>query len=87
MFVYAFSFRSLTGAQTGRDVLEYSGIASRLARAPKAIAVQGCGYVLEVSEADGTMAAQALRSGGVGYRRAFRLYDSGEAEEADYDLS
>ena len=86
MFLYAFSFRSLTGAQTGRDVLSFSGIAAELSRAPKSIAVQGCGYVLEVSEFDGVRAAGVLRSYGVGYRRVFRLYDDGSVQEAEYDL-
>ena len=86
MFLYAFSFRSLTGAQTGRDVLSFCGIASELSRAPKSIAVQGCGYVLEVSEADGARAAEALQSHGVGYRRVFRLYEDGAVQEADHDL-
>ena len=86
MFLYAFSFRSLTGAQTGRDVLNVSGIAAELSRAPKSIAVQGCGFVLEVLEADGARAAQVLREHGVGYRRVFRLYDDGSVQEAEYDL-
>lgn len=86
MFLYAFSFRSLTGAQTGRDVLVLSGIAAELSRAPKSIAVQGCGFVLEVSEGIGLMAAEALQAHGVGYRRVFRLYEDGTVQEADYDL-
>ena len=86
MFLYAFSFRSLTGAQTGRDVLSFSGIAAELSRAPKSIAVQGCGYVLEVLEADGARAAQVLREHGVGYRRVFRLYEDGAVQETDHDL-
>ena len=86
MFLYAFSFRSLTGAQTGRDVLSFSGIAAELSRAPKSIAVQGCGFVLEVSEADGFRAAEVLQSHGVGYRKVFRLYADGTVQEAGYDL-
>lgn len=86
MFVYDFSFRSLTGAQNGRSVLQDSGIASLLTRAPKKISEQGCGYVLEVSGADGELAAHALRHSGVGFRRIFRQYDTGEMEELAYDL-
>lgn len=86
MFVYDFSFRSLTGAQNGRSVLQDSGIASLLTRAPKRISEQGCGYVLEVSGADGELAAHELRRSGVGFRRIFRQYDTGEMEELAYDL-
>ena len=86
MFVYDFSFRSLTGAQNGRSVLQDSGIASLLTRAPKWISEQGCGYVLEVSSFDGELAAHVLRCSSVGFRRIFRQYDTGEMEELTYDL-
>ena len=86
MFVYDFSFRSMTGAQIGRSVLQEAGIPSMLSRAPKQISDQGCGYVLEVSDFEGELAAQALRRRGVGFRRVFRRYDNGEMEELAYDL-
>ena len=86
MFVYDFSFRSLTAAQDGRSVLQDIGIPSQLLRAPKAISEQGCGYVLEVSDFEGAQAAEMLRRRGIGFRRVFRRYDNGAVEEAGYDL-
>ena len=86
MFVYDFSFRSLTAAQDGRSVLLDMGLASQLTRAPKRISEQGCGYVLEVAGDDGVLAAEVLTSRGVRFRRVFRRYDNGEVEETGYDL-
>ena len=86
MFVYDFSFHSLTAAHSGRSVLQYAGISSQLARAPKCISVQGCGYVLQVAQEDGPAAAQILQVQSVAFRRIFRHYDTGRMEEAGYDL-
>ena len=86
MIVYDFSFRSLTGAQTGRSVLQDTGIASALMRAPRQISEQGCGYVLEVAEPEGALAAQVLRSRQISFRRLFRQYENGEIEDVTYDL-
>ena len=86
MFVYDFSFRSLTAAQDGRSVLQNAGVFSQLARAPKQIAEQGCGYVLEVDGPDGAEALTLFLSSGVRFRRVFRQFDNGFVEEAGHDL-
>ena len=86
MFVYDFSFRSLTAAQDGRSVLQDIGIFADLLRAPKAIAEQGCGYMVEVSGFDGAQAFELFLSRGVRFRRVFRRYDDGRVEEASHDL-
>ena len=86
MFVYDFSFRSLTAAQDGRSVLQNAGVFSQLARAPKQIAEQGCGYVLEVDGPDGADALTLFLSSGVRFRRVFRQFDNGFVEEAGHDL-
>lgn len=86
MFVYDFSFRSLTAAQDGRSVLFDHGIEAQLARAPQAITQQGCGYVLEVSDMDGARAFELFLASGVRFRRVFRRYENGAMEEAGHDL-
>ncbi len=86
MFVYDFSFRSLTAAQDGRSVLQNAGVFSQLARAPKQIAEQGCGYVLEVRRSGRRRCADAVFAGGVRFRRVFRQFDNGFVEEAGHDL-
>lgn len=86
MFVYDFSFRSLTAAQDGRSVLQNAGIFAVLARAPKLVAEQGCGYVLEIDGADGADALSLFLEHGVRFRRVFRQFDNGFVEEAGHDL-
>ena len=77
---------SLTAAQDGRSVLQNAGVFSQLARAPKQIAEQGCGYVLEVDGPDGADALTLFLSSGVRFRRVFRQFDNGFVEEAGHDL-
>ena len=86
MFVYDFSFRSLTAAQDGRSVLQNAGVFSQLTRAPKQIAEQGCGYILEVDGADGEDALGLFLAQGVRFCRVFRQFDNGFIEEAGHDL-
>ena len=59
---------------------------AQLARAPKQIAEQGCGYVLEVDGPDGADALTLFLSSGVRFRRVFRQFDNGFVEEAGHDL-
>ena len=86
MFVYDFSFRSLTAAQDGRSVLQNAGVFSQLARAPKQIAEQGCGYVLEVDGPDGADAVEMGVARGVSFRRGGREGESGGVAAAGHDL-
>lgn len=86
MVFYDFSFRSLTGAQLGRSVLEDNGIAARLSRAPQGISELGCGYVVQVARPDGVRAAQVLQSRGVGFRRMFLRFEDGSLQEVRDDL-
>ena len=82
MFFYEFSFRSLTAAQQGRNVLSGGAISAELLRAPRAIAVQGCAFVLRVRAEDGLRAADLLRAWQSRFLRVFRVYENGYAEEA-----
>ena len=86
MFWYDFSFRSLTAAQDGRSVLQNAGVFSQLARAPKQIAEQGCGYVVETADFEGARAFEQFLANGVRFRRVFRRYETGMVEEAGHDL-
>ncbi len=81
MVMIDFSFRSLTAAQSGRGVLLEQGIGALLSRAPKSISELGCGYVLQVAEADGARALAVLRHWGIGFRRIFRQLEGGSLQE------
>jgi hypothetical protein len=82
MFYYAFTFRSLTQAQNGRNVLDRRGVVNWLARAPKTLSDQGCGYLLEVAGQDGGYAASLLRASNSPFARIYALYSDGRFEEA-----
>ena len=50
MVYYLIVCRSLTYAQRTAAVLERAGITGTILRAPKAIAGEGCGYAVKVTE-------------------------------------
>lgn len=81
MFHYEFTFRSLTTAQTGRNVLRAAGVNAELLRAPSSMSRRGCGYVLRVPGAYGAYSASALRSAGLHYAHSFLLHANAEPEE------
>ena len=82
MFSYDFTFLSLTGAQSGRNVLHSQGIGARLLRAPAQAAAQGCAYAVQVEGRDGARAAEVLRYYAGGFQRVFRVFSDGRLEEA-----
>ena len=82
MVFYDFTFLSLTGAQSGRNVLHSQGIGARLMRAPAQIAAQGCAYALQVDGKDALRSAELLRYYAGGFQRSFRVYSDGRIEEA-----
>ena len=81
MFFYEFSFRSLTTAQSGRNVLFAAGVNAELLRAPASMSRRGCGYVLRVPGAYGAYSASQLRSAGLFYAHSFLVHGNGEPEE------
>jgi hypothetical protein len=82
MFYDAFTFRSLTHAQSGRDALDRQGVANWLVRAPKSLSDQGCGYLVEVRGEDGVWAASVLRAWGAPFAHIYSFYPDGRIEEA-----
>jgi len=82
MYYYAFTFRSLTHAQSGRNALDRSGVANWLVRAPKSLSDQGCGYLLEVRGQDGPYAASILRAWSAPFAHIYSFYPDGRIGEA-----
>ncbi len=82
MFSYDFSFDTLTAAQTARAVLASYYIPVKLLRAPRSIAVRGCGYVLRTAGRDGARSADLLRQNGIYFSNSFRVLPDGTMEEA-----
>lgn len=80
MFEYLFTFRSLTAAQSARNVLSAEGIRAPVTRTPGRMAANGCGYAVRVSEKNGIRAAELLRRQ-AGFVHSYRLFPNGRAEE------
>ena len=65
------TFRSVTYAQRGEQILRSAGIGSNLQRTPKWMQEQGCGYCLRLRSEQVQKAVEQLRSNGIGYRRVY----------------
>ncbi len=79
MEVYLITFRSVTPAQRGENLLKKSGLECFLRRTPRWMEEQGCGYSLRVR--DGREAVQLLKAHQVPYRKVY-LQRNGNMEEA-----
>jgi len=75
------TFRSVTPAQRGENLLRREGIACTLQRTPKALAEQGCGYSLRLRCDKLSEAAELMRRKGIAFRKAYRITDSGKPGE------
>ena len=81
MKTYCITFRSVTYAQRGESVLKKAGIGCILQRTPRWMEVQGCGYCLRLSLADGPQAAQQLRASQVPMRKIYLQSEEGDVRE------
>ena len=74
------TFRSVTPAQRGEAALRREGISCALARTPRVLAEQGCGYSIRLPGAQLPGALEILRQKGISYRKTYRLRE-GNPEE------
>ncbi len=81
MNAYYITFRSVTRAQRGAEILERYGIQFQLRRTPKAIAEQGCGYALYVNSATAPWAVRTLRQNKAAFARIFAADENGPLKE------
>ena len=81
MKFYYITFRSVTFAQRGEQVLNKAGIRCTLQRTPKWMESQGCGYSLRIWTADVTSGVELLRSEGVPLRKVYVQRGDGALEE------
>ncbi len=77
---YLITFRSVTPAQRGENILRKNGLDCVLRRTPRWMEEQGCGYSLRVN--DGIGAVSILRAHSVPFRKVY-LQRSGKAEEVE----
>ena len=81
MSVYFITFRSVTLAQRGDQVLHKGGVRCTLQRTPRWMEEQGCGYCLKVRLEDVGTSVQLLRQGQVQFRKVYVQKEDGSAEE------
>lgn len=81
MYEDYFTFRSLTTAERGMQVLQRSRIPAQLTRTPSALQEQGCGFCIRVQAPSENAANWQLQHNHAPYSRHFRLYDNGSWEE------
>ena len=72
---YYFTFRSVTAAMQGRQLLQRSGITAATVRTPMELRQQGCGYSLRLPERSYERARALLDRAGLSYRRVYRRQD------------
>jgi len=77
------TFRSVTPAQRGEQVLRKAGIESRLSRTPRPLEEKGCGYSLQLRPADGPRAAAQLHRQQIPFRKMYLWDENGMAEELE----
>lgn len=81
MKFYFITFRSVTFAQRGEQVLNKAGIRCTLQRTPRWMESQGCGYSLRIWTADVKASVELLRDEGVPMRKVYVQGDNGGLEE------
>ena len=75
------TFRSVTFAQRGEQILKKAGIGCRLQRTPKWMEEQGCGYCLVLEKVQLFRAAERLRQAQVPFRKLYLSHGDGALEE------
>lgn len=83
MKFYYITFRSVTFAQRGEQLLSKHGMRCTLLRTPKWMEAQGCGYSLRLWTADVMAGVELLRSNNVPMRRVYIQTPDGTLEELE----
>ena len=81
MNVYYVTFRSVTPAQRGENLLRKQGFRCILQRTPKWMQENGCGYCLRISTDRIREVKHNLDLGGLPYRKIYRQNGDGITEE------
>ena len=81
MKFYYITFRSVTFAQRGEQLLQKNGIRCTLLRTPKWMEVQGCGYSLRLWTNDVKTGIGLLRKQKVPYQKVYIQVADGTLEE------
>lgn len=80
MYDCIITFRTITRAQRGAELLDYAGIPCRLQRLPAVLADRGCGYMVGVRQETLPAAVTVLRQNHVDFGRTY-LSENGAYRE------
>ena len=78
---YFVTFRSVTFAQRGENVLKKAGIGCTLQRTPRWMEAQGCGYCLRFRLTEGPRGVELLRQAQVPMRKIYLQTEDGDIRE------
>ena len=78
---YFITFRSVTPAQRGEQLLRRQGVRCILQRTPRWMQENGCGYCLRLTTDRIREVKSLLDGAGLPYRKIYRLNREGETEE------
>ena len=81
MKFYYITFRSVTFAQRGEQVLQKAGLRCTLLRTPKWMEAQGCGYSLRMRTDDIPGILGLLRQKNIPMQKVYIQNEDGELEE------
>ena len=81
MYDYFFTFRSVTAAMKGSQVLEAGGLRGMLFRTPKSLQRQGCGYSLRIKEENVSRVRLLFSREEVRYQKIYRKTAGDEWQE------
>lgn len=81
MKFYYITFRSVTYAQRGEQLLNRHSIRCTLQRTPRWMEEQGCGYCLRIWTEEARMAVDILQEAGIPLRRVYLQRKDGQLEE------
>ena len=80
MVNYLMIYKSLTHAQKAAKLLERAGVASKIQKAPRGTAGEGCTYDVSVSERNLPSALSVLRGAEMPPLKILSVYDDGHSE-------
>ena len=81
------TFRSVTHAQRGEQLLGGGGIFCRILRTPRWMEERGCGYGAEVRLPSLSQGLRLLNEEGIPFRKYYAINRDGRVEEVRDDLS
>ena len=81
MNVYYLTFRSVTPAQRGENLLRKMGFRCAIQRTPRWMEEKGCGYCLRLWTANVAPAVERLRKAQVPMRKVYVQGEDGRMEE------